>query len=170
MYRKFDNLRVVRYVKNGETGFSTNLYDGTTKIGSAQREDGKRDISDIEIKLTKKGKEAVKVALKRRRSLNIDGEKTKWSPHLMVLCLIENFIIYEEVKRSVNHGNIVLKTLNEDFFQVLNIPNNPQNLAMVRKNYDNIEIFGQEFVNNYEELAKKEPEFIDVVNIESKED
>lgn len=156
MYIKFADFRVGRYNKEGVTGFTASIYNGVKKVGTAEREDGKTEIDDIQVKLTAAGKVDIAATLKRRAKLFIDGEKTNWSSKLMVLCLIENLSMYEEVKRSLLHGNIVFKLENEDFFQVLNIPNNPQNIAMIKKNHQGIEMFGQEFVDNYAESAKAE--------------
>jgi len=156
MYIKFDNFRVGRYNKNGETGFAASIYDGVKKIGTAEREDGKTKIDDIQVKLTAAGKVDVASTLKRRAKLFIDDEKVNWSSKLMVICLIENLTMYELVKRSLLHGNIVFKLEGEDFFQVLNIPNNPQNVAMIKKTHEKIELFGQDFVDNYNEITKSE--------------
>ena len=154
MYIKFDNFRVGKYIKNGETGFTASIYNGAKKVGVAERADGLTEVTDIEIKLSAAAKVDVISTLKRRAKLSIDGEYVKWSVPLMVLCLIENLTIYENIKRYVQHGNIVIKLDSEDYFQVLKIPNNPQNIAMVKKNHEKIEMFGQEFIDNYNEVSK----------------
>ena len=154
MYIKFDNYRVVNYIKNGVTGFSASIYNGTKKVGTAERLDGYSEIEDIQIKLTKESKFDILELLKGRRRLMIDDIRVNWSIQLMVLCLIENLTIYELVKKDISKGNIIIKLLDEDFFQVLNIPNNPQNLAMVKKNHDNIEMLGSDFITEYESKYK----------------
>ena len=156
MFIKFNNFRVAKYVKEGETGFSASIYYGTKNVGVAKRKDGDVLLSDIHVKLRDDIKDTLIDTLKRKQKIFIDGVATPWSAALMVLCLIENLTMYDAVKKCVQRGNIVIKLKNEDFFQVLNIPNNPKNVALVKKNHDSIEKFGADFIEEYNEISKFE--------------
>lgn len=158
MYNEFDKFQIFRFKKIGENGFSTNIYYDSKKVGVATRDDGKVSLEDISVKLTKKAKEHLKETLKRRRKIKVDGQYVNWSAELFVFCLIENYHNFQKIKKITDQGKIVIKLENEDFFRVLNIPNNPSNVTLVKKNYENIEMFGTEFLDHYNSVMKESAE------------
>lgn len=154
MYIEFGNFRIGRYTQDGTTGFSASIFIGVKKVGLAKREDGLKCIEDISVTLTSFGKDELKKVLKHKTKRNFNGEPTPWNSHLFAFSLIENHFIFEKIKKYLLQGKIVLKLENKDYFQVFNIPNNPQNLSMLKKTYDKIEILGQEFVDKYVSICK----------------
>ncbi len=152
MYINFNNLRIGRYHKNGSTGFVVSLYDGKKKIGTAMRDDGKTLISDIQFTLSDNETKNFKSTLRNKRKVSIDNDEQKWTIELAIFCLIENHFIVNSLKDVADKGMISYKSKNEDYFRVLNISYNPQNLKTVKMNNDNIEIFGHELINNYESI------------------
>lgn len=132
MFIQFKNFRITSYKKVGATGFEAAVYNGKTKIGTTNREDGKTSIEDITFNINQKNLNIIEHHLRAKKKIQIDNEEVSWSIQLMIYCLIENKHVIDKVKECKGK-NIVLKYKSEDFIRVLDIKDTAPNIHKLKK-------------------------------------
>lgn len=153
MFVLFKKFRISFIEKMGETGFKTSIYKGSKKVGRAWREEGKVTVEDIQYEMTQAAEKELKLMIRAKKRLSIDGVEQAWTIPLSIYCMMENKSIYEEVKKGLQSNRLVVQFKDEDYFSVISgLRNNPKDLAILKKERPNgIEMTGQDLVRLYEE-------------------
>ncbi len=150
MFKKF-RISFIEYV--GTTGFKTSIYRGSKKVGKAWRDDGKKNIEDIEFELTQSAEKELKQMIKAKKRLLIAGIEQPWTVEFSIYSMMENKSIYENLKKALQGNRIVVQFKGDDYFSVVSgLKNNPKDFAILKKeNPRGIEKRAEDIIHYYEE-------------------
>lgn len=150
MFKKY-RISFIEYV--GDSGFKTSIYRGSKKVGRAWRDDGKKNIEDIQYELTKTSEKELKQMIKAKKRLLIDNVEQAWTISLAIYSMMENKSIYEKLKKTIQGNRLVVQFKGDDYFSVISgLRNNPKDFAILKKEQSkSIERKAEDLIYEYEE-------------------